>query len=89
MWSDLLPKMVGGLMVDDDAPYQPTEVVGYKLSDEWVEITGQEFSFRAKREYVNATRFVSGLVRIQTTFGEACTVTLPTEADLLAARETK
>jgi len=81
MWIDLLPTMVGGFLVDDDAPHQPTEIVGYELDDEWVSIKGKAFTFRSKREYIGVTgQSVPGVIRLRTTFGNGATVTLPTDS---------
>ncbi len=31
-------------------PGQPTEIIGFELTDEWVEVTGKDFSFGGRRD---------------------------------------
>lgn len=51
MWADLLPRLVGSTLVDDDGPDQPTLIIGYKLEPNYVEIVGRDFSFGGAREF--------------------------------------
>lgn len=78
MWAELLPKMVGGTLTDHDAPDEPTPITGYELTDQWVEVTGRDFSFASAREYIgiNATG-VPGRMVLRTAFGMSATVDMP------------
>lgn len=51
MWASLLPKFVGGTLIDDDGPDQPTTITGFKLDEKWVEVVGEDFSFGGVREF--------------------------------------
>lgn len=80
MWDELLPALVGGTLTDDDAPTEPTEIVGYQLTEEWVEVQGKDFSFGSDRRYVGITAAGQvGEFRIRTMFGMGATVTMPKE----------
>jgi len=51
MWADLLPKLVGGTMVDDDAPGEPTKIIGYELTETTVYIKGEDFDMGGARQF--------------------------------------
>ncbi len=80
MWSQILPKMVGGMLIDDDAPNDPTEIIGFKLTESIVMINGKDFDFGGAREYIGissdptrpGTMFIHG-------YCMAATVVMPTE----------
>jgi hypothetical protein len=57
MWADLLPRFIGGTLIDDDAPTVRTKIVSFTLTDEYVEIIGEGFSVGGNRRYfgVSAT----------------------------------
>lgn len=88
MWSELLPTLVGGTLTDHDAPNDPTPIVGYKLTDDWVEVTGEAFSFGAARKYIGVSAGAGrGGLTLHTTFGMGATVTrpeAPQDADAVA-----
>lgn len=52
MWSELLPKMVGGTLIDHDEPNSPTEIVGYELTETHAYIKGRDFDFGGSRRYM-------------------------------------
>lgn len=81
MWAELLPKMVGGILTDHDAPDEPTPIVGYELTTTYVGIEGEAFTFGANREYIGITADGPGRLRIHTTFGMGATVEMPAQRE--------
>ena len=57
MWSELLPRLVGGTLIDDDAPEWPTRIVGYRLEANYVAIVGEKFTMGGSRQYFGLTAF--------------------------------
>ena len=50
MWAELLPKTVGGTIVDHDMPESPATIIGYRVTDDWVEVqTDHGWSFGGAR----------------------------------------
>lgn len=52
MWDQLLPKMVGGTLIDSDGPDNPTKITSFKLTNTEVTIEGEDFSFGGARQYM-------------------------------------
>ena len=84
MWTELLPAMAGGTLIDHDAPDEPTEIVEAKLEgeppSERIMIVGKDFSWMSLRQYAGV-RVENGELEIATTFGQSCTVKLPARTE--------
>lgn len=81
MWDKLLPKMVGGTITDDDAPNEPTEIIGFELSESRVVIKGKEFDFGGARQYIGVQAGpVEGTFRVRGYGGLSAVVKMPVAA---------
>ena len=85
MWAELLPKLVGGTIVDRDSmcgDSPAATITGFELRDDWVEIqTDGGWSFGANRKYIGVSSrdVVSGSLVLSTPFGSQALVTFPAE----------
>lgn len=77
MWNELLPKMVGGTLTDKDGPDEPTEVVGYELTDDTVIIKCKDFDFGGQRRYFGIHADKDGIVHVVSTLGLHAIVRMP------------
>lgn len=78
MWSELLPKLVGGTLTDHDCPDEPTKVVGYELDDKRVVITGEDFTWGGKRDCFFLRGLTATTVELIGPAGMSASVTFPT-----------
>ncbi len=53
MWAQLLPSLVGGTLVDHDAPNEPATITGYELTDTHVYLKCGEWQFGGMRQYMH------------------------------------
>lgn len=81
MWAELLPTFIGGTLTDHEAPQQPTEIVGFSLTDHQVFIIGRAFDFGGNRRYIGVgpSETKPGAFHIYTSFGLDATVEPPAE----------
>ena len=80
MWSELLPKCVGGTIEDHDAPGQAAGITGYTLMDDWVEVqTADGWGFGGKLGMTGIIAGPSPSTFVMRSPYMAATITMPTD----------
>lgn len=77
MWADLLPKIVGGVLTDHDAPNHPTKIVDFELTETTVAIIGEDFTFGGARQYYGLTNGIEPRTLVMRGPLMAATITFP------------